>query len=68
MQKPSRSGALNRADLYSIFKGALIVGGATSITYFLQGISNSDFGVYSPLVVAASSVVINFVRKYMNGV
>ncbi len=40
-------------------KGALIAVSGAFLTYLLETIPNLDFGLYTPMVVAASAVLIN---------
>jgi hypothetical protein len=45
-------------------KSLLISSLAAGVTYALQGMSGADFGVYTPLVVAASAWAVNFVKVW----
>jgi hypothetical protein len=47
----------------SIVKGALVAGCGVALTYLVQHVSASDFGVYGPLVVGVLSIVVNVLRK-----
>lgn len=50
-------------------KSALIAGAGAALTYLLQAATQSDFGMYTPIVVGTLSVLVNFVKelnvKYM---
>jgi len=48
-----------------ILKGILISGGAAILTYLAQFISSTDFGVYTPLVVALGGILINALREFI---
>lgn len=61
----SPRGEIMKQDLQKVGKGALIAGGGAFATYLLQGLTQVDYGDWTPLVVALLSVVINFARKYI---
>jgi len=48
----------------SIGKGLLIAAVGAGLTYLTQWISGADFGDYTPMIVAALSVLTNLVRKW----
>lgn len=56
---------LNTADVKKIGIGAGIAVAGALLTYLTQVISETDFGVYTPIVVAGFSVVANIVRKFI---
>lgn len=55
---------LNKEDGLKILKGAGIALGGALITYIAQIIPETDFGPYSELIVALSSVLVNIGYKY----
>ena len=57
-----------RQDLISLGKGLLIALIGATLTYLASYVSNTNFGVYTPIVVAVFSVVANAVRKSVDGV
>ena len=46
-------------------KSLLIASGGAGLTVFTEGISGVDFGVWTPSVVAVSSVLVNMVKVFM---
>jgi len=50
-----------------IGKGALIAGGGAFIVYALNALGELSFGVYTPIVTACVSILINVIREYING-
>lgn len=50
-------------ELISIAKGAAVAATGAALTYLLEYVSNSDFGKSTPVVVAALSVLVNYLRK-----
>ena len=63
----SQKFSLNTEDWKSIGKGLLIACGGAAITYLSSAITKIDFGVYTPVVVAFWSVIVNILRKYIPG-
>lgn len=63
----SKKFTLNKEDFKKVLVGLLIAMGGAGATYLTDFIANTDFGEYTPLVVAAWSVVINLVRKFLTG-
>lgn len=62
---PSKRFQLNRADLVKIGTGALIAAGGAALTYIAEALPGVDFGEWTPMVVAISSVLINAARKWL---
>ena len=58
---------LNKIDLIAIGKGLLITLGGATLTYLTQIVTNSNFGVYTPIVMTAWALFVNVVRKYVGG-
>lgn len=65
MQSPKFS--LNRDDAVSILKGLMVALIGAGLTYFSQIIAKTDFGQYTPIIVAVYSVIANIVRKWLEG-
>lgn len=61
----SKKYELIQEDLKRIGIGALVAVGGALLTYVADTIPNVDFGVYTPVVVAISSVLINAGRKWI---
>jgi hypothetical protein len=53
--------------LIKISKGAVIAGLGAGLIFLLQGVAGMDFGVYTPIAVALSSIAINAIREYIRG-
>ncbi len=47
--------------------GALVAVAGALLAYFSEAISQTNFGPYTPIVVAAFSVLANIVRKWIAG-
>jgi len=62
MSKPF---SLNKKDLVKVGEGALIAMGGAGLTYLATVVNQIDFGVWTPLVVAALSVLTNLVKKFL---
>ena len=58
---------LNQSDLKKVGIGALIAIGGALLTYIEQTIPLVDFGDITPLVVALNGVIVNFLRKFLQG-
>lgn len=50
--------------LKSILIGSGIAAAGAALTYAAQAVSGVDFGVWTPVVVAALSVLANVARKF----
>ena len=59
--------SLNIEDTKKILIGACIAMGGAFCTYLLQLLPNIDFGQFTPMVVAILSILINTVRKTLEG-
>lgn len=62
-----KSFSFDKETLIKIGKGLLIAVGGAVITYATEYFSSTDFGVYTPLVVAVSSIIINTIKEYIKG-
>ena len=62
-KSPSKS--IDSVGLKKVGKGALIAGAGAALTYLLEALPGIQFGEYTPIVVGISSIVINFLRKWM---
>lgn len=56
---------MTKDDAIKIAKGAGIAAIGAVLTYLTAWISGADFGSYTPMVVAAWSIVANLVRKFI---
>lgn len=54
-----------KENLIKIAKGASIAVGGALLTYLAQYISNTDFGIYTPVVVALGGILINAAREWL---
>ena len=61
----SKKYRLNRTDLTKIGKGAGIAAGGAALTYLLVVITEVDFGLQTPIIVAIGSILINAVLKLL---
>lgn len=61
----SNSFSFSKADLIAVAKGLGIAVLGAALTYLASYISNTSFGVYTPIVVAVFSVVVNAIRKFI---
>lgn len=52
-----------KEQLISIAKGAAIAAAGAVLTYLSQAVTGVDFGVMTPAIVAAFSVMVNAGRK-----
>lgn len=59
----STPGKLDGTDWKKLGKGILIAAGGAAVTYLSQWASETDFGVYTPIVTAAAAFAVNFIRK-----
>jgi hypothetical protein len=58
---------LTKTDMTKVLVGALIAIGGAFLTYLASAITQIDFGVYTPVVVALSSILINAAKKFLEG-
>lgn len=61
----STSFTLSKADLIAVAKGLGIAVAGAAATYLSTFIAGHDFGLYTPIVVALWSVVVNLIRKWV---
>lgn len=61
----SKKYELNKEDGLKIAKGAGIAIGSALVVYLTDIIPNIDWGVYGPVMVAVSGVLLNAVRKWL---
>tara|TARA_B100000700_G_scaffold319225_1_gene413975 strand:- start:2312 stop:2545 length:234 start_codon:yes stop_codon:yes gene_type:complete len=62
----SPSFSLGNADFKKLGKGMLIAVAGAALTYGSEWISGTDFGTWTPIVVAGWSVAVNFIRKFVS--
>ena len=65
MENTSKKFQLNKIDLQKIGTGALVAIGGALLTYLTQTVANIDFGDFTPVAVALSSILVNVARKYI---
>ena len=63
----SKKYSLNLEDLKRIGVGAGVAIAGAAIVYFADIIGQVDFGVWTPVVVAAASIIVNAARKFIEG-
>ena len=63
IQSPSFS--IDSLGLKKVGKGLLIALGGAALTYLVEVIPGIDFGVWTPIAVTVSAVVVNFGRKFL---
>ncbi len=61
----NNSYSFSKADLIKIGKGLGIAVLGAALTYLASYVSNTNFGVYTPVVVAVFSVLVNAIRKFV---
>lgn len=54
-----------KENLIKILKGAGIAIGGALLAYLAQYISETDFGVWTPIVVALGGILINAAREFL---
>ena len=54
-----------KENLTKIVKGAGIAIGGALLTYLASYISDTDFGLYTPMVVAIGGILINAGREFL---
>lgn len=57
-----------KLDLLKIARGLGIALAGAALTYLLQVVSHTSFGMYTPLVMAVASTVVNGAIKALDGV
>lgn len=58
--------SIDLVGLKKVGKGALIAAGGAVLTYLAEAIPGLDFGEYTPVIVAVSSVLINAGIKFFS--
>ena len=62
-----KSFSFDKETVIKIFKGAAIAASGAVLTYLAQYVSSADFGVYTPVIVAVSSIIINAGKEFIKG-
>ena len=60
--------SFDKKTIQKMGKGAIIAGSGAILTYFIENIGSVDFGVYTPIVVAALSILVNIFKEYKAGI
>ena len=55
---------LTQTDLTKVGKGVLVALAGATLTYLTEWASSTDFGSWTPVVVAGLSILTNIVRKW----
>lgn len=55
---------LTKTDLTKVGKGVLVAIAGATLTYLTEWAANTDFGSYTPVIVAGLSILANIVRKW----
>jgi hypothetical protein len=63
----SKQFSLSNIDYKKILVGAGIALLGALATYLQDTIPSIDFGVYTPIIVAVNSIIINAIRKFIMG-
>lgn len=61
----SKAFSFKGIDWAKVGRGALVAVAGALLTYGTTFVTGTDFGSYTPIVVAAWSVVVNVGRKYI---
>lgn len=67
MEQQSPKFRLNKQDGQKLLKGFLVACGGAALTYFSMIVTQIDFGVWTPVVVALASSLVNIGRKLLAG-
>ena len=59
--------SFDKETLIKIGKGAGIAGGAAILTYVANNLAELDLGIYTGVVVAVLSILINLIKEYRKG-
>jgi hypothetical protein len=62
----SPSGSIDWIGIKKVGKGALIAGAGAALTYLLEAIPGLDFGIYTTVVGAGLSILVNFGIKFFS--
>ena len=55
---------LTKTDLTKVSKGVLVAVAGAALTYLSEWAADTDFGDWTPVIVAGLSIVANIVRKW----
>lgn len=67
-KEQSKQWSLNNIDYKKLLIGAGVALLGALATYMADTIPGLDFGVWTPIVVAVNSVIVNAIRKFIMGV
>lgn len=57
--------SISKEEVVSVLKGLGIAVAGAALTYLTSYFTHTDFGVYTPIVVAVWSAIVNFARKFV---
>jgi len=57
--------SLDKENLKKVGIGSLVAMGGALLTYLSSVVAQSDFGLWSPVIVAGCSILVNIVRKFL---
>lgn len=66
MRGGSKRFELNSKDAVKLAKGAGIAAAGAAVTYLAEWVAGTDFGDYTPVVVAAAGILVNVARKWIS--
>lgn len=61
----SKRFTLNMNDVWKLLKGMVIAALGAILTYLMQWATSTDFGEFTPAIVAVVSVLVNVIRKWL---
>ena len=63
----SQTGKVDQQDLIKVAKGAGLAAAGAGMTYVTAWITSTEFGDWTPVVVAVWAIVVNAARKWIQG-
>lgn len=61
----SNSFTINAEDIKKLGKGMMIAVAGAALTYGTTWLADTDFGMWTPVIVAGWSITVNFVRRFI---
>jgi len=59
--------SFDKDTFIKIGKGALIAGAGALVYYILTAMLALDYGIYTPIMVAVLSILVNAIKEYKTG-